>query len=248
MQNIKDIKDDSARYIYQSVLNTMSSIVMVLEGPCMRSNNRKAKVICAVKDMEHAEKVIRAVNERTEEDNLKINALAKRNNPAIRYSISVVNLMDPVVRISVKRAEKVYRVEQCMLMQKLGISDKEFAIDKSLENPDASKEQDEKAEYHHFLELVRERADTGEIDLKSIDSVRIACKTGTSYRIQAYVEPGKTMQQNVGDICILVYPDPELVKVISAPRRRTRSDAYLYDPIVETENWSLSRYLNDRNK
>ena len=77
---------------------------------------------------------------------------------------------------------------------------------------------------------------------KSTEIVRLARSSGRSCRLQALTEDS-SIQMNVGDLCVLVYRDPERVEVVPTPRRKTRSDAARIETLFIRGAWSLGRYI-----
>ena len=150
---------------------------------------------------------------------------------AIHYHSSVVQLMDPDVRLSVRHAETVIKTPLNKVTEVL-----ESTITKSGIDDGTTK---------LFIRKLNEEYDAGRIDLSSSEIVRLSRSSGRSCRVQALAADHEyAVQINVGDLLVFVYEHPEEVRVMRAPKRKTRADKAELDVIDRFGTWTLARYIN----
>ena len=234
---IASIKERSAREIYKYV-KEHSTVVKILDEPCSRGRNLKAKVIVAVETMEAAQTRIGGIDAMSAQASMKIakHPLASQKKPAIRYHSSVMRLRDPVVRLSVRDAETVYRTALNNVMNILYRS--------AVPDDDAYMIGADAATTVRFIRNLESNYEAGIIDLSSKEIVRLSRSSGRSCRVQA-LAAGRAyaVQVNVGDLLVLVYEHPGQVQVVPAPKRKRRTDTARFVIIEQCGTWTLGRYL-----
>ena len=96
-----------------------------------------------------------------------------------------------------------------------------------------------------FIRKLNEGHNEGRIDLSSSEIVRLSRSSGRSCRVQALAADHEyAVQINVGDLLVFVYEHPEEVRVMRAPKRKTRADKAELDVIDRFGTWTLARYVN----
>ena len=139
--------------------------------------------------------------------------------------------MDPDVRLSVRHAETVIKTPLNKVVEAL-----ESTITKSGIDDGTTK---------LFIRKLNEEYDAGRIDLSSSEIVRLSRSSGRSCRVQALAADHEyAVQLNVGDLLVFVYEHPEEVRVMQAPKRKTRADKAELDVIDRFGTWTLARYVN----
>ena len=94
-----------------------------------------------------------------------------------------------------------------------------------------------------MLALLKDHDDR-RIDLNSPEIVRLSRSSGRSYRVQALTAGQEyAVQMNVRDLLVLVYAEPDQVRAVPAPKRKTREDKAYVDVVEEYGTWSLARYV-----
>ena len=149
----------------------------------------------------------------------------------IHYHSSVVQLMDPDVRLSVRYAETVFKTPLNKVIDVLESTITKSGIDDGTTQL--------------FIRKLNEGHDEGRIDLSSSEIVRLSRSSGRSCRVQALAADHEyAVQLNVGDLLVFVYEHPEEVRVMRAPKRKTRADKAELDVIDRFGTWTLARYVN----
>lgn len=231
-QQIVLIKEKSAVDVFEYV-KSHSEVAEVLNEPCSRWNNYKAKMIVSVESAESARMLVEGVNAITADASKEILDLLQSTpeKSAIHYHSSVVQLMDPDVRLSVRHAETVIKTPLNKVTEVL-----ESTITKSGIDDGTTK---------LFIRKLNEGHDEGRIDLFSSEIVRLSRSSGRSCRVQALAADHEyAIQLNVGDLLVFVYEHPEEVRVMRAPKRKTRADKAELDVIDRFGTWTLARYIN----
>lgn len=230
------IKQNSALQIFD-YLQTHSTISSVLNDPNERKKNYKPKLICAVASVDAAVDLISNVDRMAKTASEEIDGWIKQKKPAIRYYSSVIQLEDPIVRLSIRIAEMARKLPYNEIIDHLIRTDAQLG-----ENSYGPAEFNDTICFVHEL---KEAERKGLIDLESPDMVRLSRLSGCSYRLQAF-SGGASIQKNVGDLCVLVYAVPANVQVAPIARRKIRSDAGQYTTIVSSRSWMLSRYSDNK--
>ena len=231
-QQIVLIKEKSAVDVFEYV-KSHSEVAEVLNEPCSRWNNYKAKMIVSVESAESARMLVEGVNAIAADASKEILDLLQSTpeKSAIHYHSSVVQLMDPDVRLSVRHAETVIKIPLNKVVEAL-----ESTITKSGIDDGTTK---------LFIRKLNEEYDAGRIDLSSSEIVRLSRSSGRSCRVQALAADHEyAVQINVGDLLVFVYEHPEEVRVMRAPKRKTRADKAELDVIDRFGTWTLARYVN----
>ena len=231
-QQIVLIKEKSAVDVFEYV-KSHSEVAEVLNEPCSRWNNYKAKMIVSVESAESARMLVEGVNAIAADASKEIRDLLQSTpeKSAIHYHSSVVQLMDPDVRLSVRHAETVIKTPLNKVVEAL-----ESTITKSGIDDGTTK---------LFIRKLNEEYDAGRIDLSSSEIVRLSRSSGRSCRAQALAADREyALQLNVGDLLVFVYEHPEEVRVMRAPKRKTRADKAELDVIDRFGTWTLARYVN----
>ena len=231
-QQIVLIKEKSAVDVFEYV-KSHSEVAEVLNEPCSRWNNYKAKMIVSVESAESARMLVEGVNAIAADASKEILDLLQSTpeNSVIHYYSSVVQLMDPDVRLSVRHAETVIKTPLNKVTEVL-----ESTITKSGIDDGTTK---------LFIRKLNEEYDAGRIDLSSSEIVRLSRSSGRSCRVQALAADHEyAVQLNVGDLLVFVYEHPEEVRVMRAPKRKTRADKAELDVIDRFGTWTLARYVN----
>lgn len=231
-QQIVLIKEKSAVDVFEYV-KSHSEVAEVLNEPCSRWNNYKAKMIVSVESAESARMLVEGVNAIAADASKEILDLLQSTpeKSAIHYHSSVVQLMDPDVRLSVRHAETVIKTPLNKVVEAL-----ESTITKSGIDDGTTK---------LFIRKLNEEYDAGRIDLSSSEIVRLSRSSGRSCRVQALAADHEyAVQLNVGDLLVFVYEHPEEVRVMRAPKRKTRADKAELDVIDRFGTWTLARYIN----
>ena len=231
-QQIVLIKEKSAVDVFEYV-KSHSEVAEVLNEPCSRWNNYKAKMIVSVESAESARMLVEGVNAIAADASQEILDLLQSTpeKSAIHYHSSVVQLMDPDVRLSVRHAETVIKTPLNKVTEVL-----ESTITKSGIDDGTTK---------LFIRKLNEEYDAGRIDLSSSEIVRLSRSSGRSCRVQALAADHEyAVQLNVGDLLVFVYEHPEEVRVMRAPKRKTRADKAELDVIDRFGTWTLARYVN----
>ena len=231
-QQIVLIKEKSAVDVFEYV-KSHSEVAEVLNEPCSRWNNYKAKMIVSVESAESARMLVEGVNAIAADASKEILDLLQSTpeKSAIHYHSSVVQLMDPDVRLSVRHAETVIKTPLNKVTEVL-----ESTITKSGIDDGTTK---------LFIRKLNEGHDEGRIDLSSSEIVRLSRSSGRSCRVQALAADHEyAVQLNVGDLLVFVYEHPEEVRVMRAPKRKTRTDKAELDVIDQLGTWTLARYVN----
>ena len=231
-QQIVLIKEKSAVDVFEYV-KSHSEVAEVLNEPCSRWNNYKAKMIVSVESAESARMLVEGVNAIAADASKEILDLLQSTpeKSAIHYHSSVVQLMDPDVRLSVRHAETVIKTPLNKVVEAL-----ESTITKSGIDDGTTK---------LFIRKLNEEYDAGRIDLSSSEIVRLSRSSGRSCRVQALAADHEyAVQLNVGDLLVFVYEHPEEVRVMRAPKRKTRADKAELDVIDRFGTWTLARYVN----
>lgn len=231
-QQIVLIKEKSAVDVFEYV-KSHSEVAEVLNEPCSRWNNYKAKMIVSVESVESARMLVEGVNAIAADASKEILNLLQSTleKSVIHYHSSVVQLMDPDVRLSVRHAETVIKTPLNKVVEAL-----ESTITKSGIDDGTTK---------LFIRKLNEEYDAGRIDLSSSEIVRLSRSSGRSCRVQALAADHEyAVQLNVGDLLVFVYEHPEEVRVMRAPKRKTRADKAELDVIDRFGTWTLARYIN----
>ena len=231
-QQIVLIKEKSAVDVFEYV-KSHSEVAKVLNEPCSRWNNYKAKMIVSVESAESARMLVEGVNAIAADASKEILKLLQSTleKSVIHYHSSVVQLMDPDVRLSVRHAETVIKTPLNKVVEAL-----ESTITKSGIDDGTTK---------LFIRKLNEEYDAGRIDLSSSEIVRLSRSSGRSCRVQALAADHEyAVQINVGDLLVFVYEHPEEVRVMRAPKRKTRTDKAELDVIDQLGTWTLARYVN----
>ena len=231
-QQIVLIKEKSAVDVFEYV-KSHSEVAEVLNEPCSRWNNYKAKMIVSVESAESARMLVEGVNAIAADASKEILDLLQSTpeKPVIHYHSLVVQLMDPDVRLSVRHAETVIKTPLNKVTEVL-----ESTITKSGIDDGTTK---------LFIRKLNEGHDEGRIDLSSSEIVRLSRSSGRSCRVQALAADHEyAVQINVGDLLVFVYEHPEEVRVMRAPKRKTRADKAELDVIDRFGTWTLARYVN----
>lgn len=231
-QQIVLIKEKSAVDVFEYV-KSHSEVAEVLNEPCSRWNNYKAKMIVSVESAESARMLVEGVNAIAADASKEILDLLQSTleKSVIHYHSSVVQLMDPDVRLSVRHAETVIKTPLNKVVEAL-----ESTITKSGIDDGTTK---------LFIRKLNEEYDAGRIDLSSSEIVRLSRSSGRSCRVQALAADHEyAVQLNVGDLLVFVYEHPEEVRVMRAPKRKTRADKAELDVIDRFGTWTLARYVN----
>lgn len=231
-QQIVLIKEKSAVDVFEYV-KSHSEVAEVLNEPCSRWNNYKAKMIVSVESAESARILVEGVNAIAADASKEILDLLQSTpeKSAIHYHSLVVQLMDPDVRLSVRHAETVIKTPLNKVTEVL-----ESTITKSGIDDGTTK---------LFIRKLNEGHDEGRIDLSSSEIVRLSRSSGRSCRVQALAADHEyAVQLNVGDLLVFVYEHPEEVRVMRAPKRKTRADKAELDVIDRFGTWTLARYVN----
>lgn len=231
-QQIVLIKEKSAVDVFEYV-KSHSEVAEVLNEPCSRWNNYKAKMIVSVESAESARMLVEGVNAIAADASKEILDLLQSTpeKSVIHYHSLVVQLMDPDVRLSVRHAETVIKTPLNKVTEVL-----ESTITKSGIDDGTTK---------LFIRKLNEGHDEGRIDLSSSEIVRLSRSSGRSCRVQALAADHEyAVQINVGDLLVFVYEHPEEVRVIRAPKRKTRADKAELDVIDRFGTWTLARYIN----
>ena len=231
-QQIVLIKEKSAVDVFEYV-KSHSEVAEVLNEPCSRWNNYKAKMIVSVESAESARMLVEGVNAIAADASKEILNLLQSTpeKSVIHYHSSVVQLMDPDVRLSVRHAETVIKTPLNKVTEVL-----ESTITKSGIDDGTTK---------LFIRKLNEGHDEGRIDLSSSEIVRLSRSSGRSCRVQALAADHEyAVQLNVGDLLVFVYEHPEEVRVMRAPKRKTRADKAELDVIDRFGTWTLARYVN----
>lgn len=231
-QQIVLIKEKSAVDVFEYV-KSHSEVAEVLNEPCSRWNNYKAKMIVSVESAESARMLVEGVNAIAADASKEILNLLQSTpeKSVIHYHSSVVQLMDPDVRLSVRHAETVIKTPLNKVVEAL-----ESTITKSGIDDGTTK---------LFIRKLNEEYDAGRIDLSSSEIVRLSRSSGRSCRVQALAADHEyAVQLNVGDLLVFVYEHPEEVRVMRAPKRKTRADKAELDVIDRFGTWTLARYIN----
>ena len=231
-QQIVLIKEKSAVDVFEYV-KSHSEVAEVLNEPCSRWNNYKAKMIVSVESAESARMLVEGVNAIAADASKEILDLLQSTpeKSAIHYHSSVVQLMDPDVRLSVRHAETVIKTPLNKVVEAL-----ESTITKSGIDDGTTK---------LFIRKLNEEYDAGRIDLSSSEIVRLSRSPGRSCMGQALAADHEyAVQLNVRDLLVFVYEHPEEVRVMRAPKRKTRADKAELDVIDRFGTWTLARYVN----
>lgn len=231
-QQIVLIKEKSAVDVFEYV-KSHSEVAEVLNEPCSRWNNYKAKMIVSVESAESARMLVEGVNAIAADASKEILDLLQSTpeKSVIHYHSLVVQLMDPDVRLSVRHAETVIKTPLNKVTEVL-----ESTITKSGIDDGTTK---------LFIRKLNEGHDEGRIDLSSSEIVRLSRSSGRSCRVQALAADHEyAVQLNVGDLLVFVYEHPEEVRVMRAPKRKTRADKAELDVIDRFGTWTLARYVN----
>ena len=231
-QQIVLIKEKSAVDVFEYV-KSHSEVAEVLNEPCSRWNNYKAKMIVSVESAESARMLVEGVNAIAADASKEILNLLQstQEKSVIHYHSSVVQLMDPDVRLSVRHAETVIKTPLNKVVEAL-----ESTITKSGTDDGTTQ---------LFIRKLNEGYDAGRIDLSSSEIVRLSRSSGRSCRVQALAADHEyAVQLNVGDLLVFVYEHPEEVRVMRAPKRKTRADKAELDVIDRFGTWTLARYIN----
>ena len=231
-KQIVSVKKKSAVAVFEYV-KAHSEVAKVLDEPCSRWKNYKAKMIVSVESAESAQILVEGVNAIAADASKKILDLLQSTleKPVIHYYSSVVQLMDPDVRLSVRHAETVIKTPLNKVVEAL-----ESTITKSGIDDGTTK---------LFIRKLNEEYDAGRIDLSSSEIVRLSRSSGRSCRVQALAADHEyAVQINVGDLLVFVYEHPEEVRVMRAPKRKTRTDKAELDVIDQLGTWTLARYVN----
>ena len=231
-QQIVLIKEKSAVDVFEYV-KLHSEVAEVLNEPCSRWNNYKAKMIVSVESAESARMLVEGVNAIAADASKEILDLLQSTpeKSVIHYHSLVVQLMDPDVRLSVRHAETVIKTPLNKVTEVL-----ESTITKSGIDDGTTK---------LFIRKLNEGHDEGRIDLSSSEIVRLSRSSGRSCRVQALAADHEyAVQINVGDLLVFVYEHPEEVRVMRAPKRKTRADKAELDVIDRFGTWTLARYVN----
>ena len=231
-QQIVLIKEKSAVDVFEYV-KSHSEVAEVLNEPCSRWNNYKAKMIVSVESAESARMLVEGVNAIAADASKEILDLLQSTpeKSVIHYHSLVVQLMDPDVRLSVRHAETVIKTPLNKVTEVL-----ESTITKSGIDDGTTK---------LFIRKLNEGHDEGRIDLSSSEIVRLSRSSGRSCRVQALAADHEyAVQINVGDLLVFVYEHPEEVRVMRAPKRKTRADKAELDVIDRFGTWTLARYVN----
>ena len=231
-QQIVLIKEKSAVDVFEYV-KSHSEVAEVLNEPCSRWNNYKAKMIVSVESAESARMLVEGVNAIAADASKEILDLLQSTpeKSVIHYHSLVVQLMDPDVRLSVRHAETVIKTPLNKVTEVL-----ESTITKSGIDDGTTK---------LFIRKLNEGHDEGRIDLSSSEIVRLSRSSGRSCRVQAFAADHEyAVQINVGDLLVFVYEHPEEVRVMRAPKRKTRADKAELDVIDRFGTWTLARYVN----
>lgn len=231
-QQIVLIKEKSAVDVFEYV-KSHSEVAEVLNEPCSRWNNYKAKMIVSVESAESARMLVEGVNAIAADASKEILDLLQSTpeKPVIHYHSLVVQLMDPDVRLSVRHAETVIKTPLNKVTEVL-----ESTITKSGIDDGTTK---------LFIRKLNEGHDEGRIDLSSSEIVRLSRSSGRSCRVQALAADHEyAVQLNIGDLLVFVYEHPEEVRVMRAPKRKTRADKAELDVIDRFGTWTLARYVN----
>ena len=231
-QQIVLIKEKSAVDVFEYV-KSHSEVAEVLNEPCSRWNNYKAKMIVSVESAESARMLVEGVNAIAADASKEILDLLQSTpeKSVIHYHSLVVQLMDPDVRLSVRHAETVIKTPLNKVTEVL-----ESTITKSGIDDGTTK---------LFIRKLNEGHDEGRIDLSSSEIVRLSRSSGRSCRVQALAADHEyAVQLNVGDLLVFVYEHPEEVRVMRAPKRKTRADKAELDVIDRFGTWTLARYIN----
>lgn len=231
-QQIVLIKEKSAVDVFEYV-KSHSEVAEVLNEPCSRWNNYKAKMIVSVESAESARMLVEGVNAIAADASKEIRDLLQSTpeKSVIHYHFLVVQLMDPDVRLSVRHAETVIKTPLNKVTEVL-----ESTITKSGIDDGTTK---------LFIRKLNEGHDEGRIDLSSSEIVRLSRSSGRSCRVQALAADHEyAVQLNVRDLLVFVYEHPEEVRVMRAPKRKTRADKAELDVIDRFGTWTLARYVN----
>jgi hypothetical protein len=231
-QQIVLIKEKSAVDVFEYV-KSHSEVAEVLNEPCSRWNNYKAKMIVSVESAESARMLVEGVNAIAADASKEILNLLQSTleKSVIHYHSSVVQLMDPDVRLSVRHAETVIKTPLNKVVEAL-----ESTITKSGTDDGTTQ---------LFIRKLNEGYDAGRIDLSSSEIVRLSRSSGRSCRVQALAADHEyAVQLNVRDLLVFVYEHPEEVRVMRAPKRKTRADKAELDVIDRFGTWTLARYVN----
>ena len=231
-QQIVLIKEKSAVDVFEYV-KSHSEVAEVLNEPCSRWNNYKAKMIVSVESAESARMLVEGVNAIAADASKEILDLLQSTleKSVIHYHSLVVQLMDSDVRLSVRHAETVIKTPLNKVTEVL-----ESTITKSGIDDGTTK---------LFIRKLNEEYDAGRIDLSSSEIVRLSRSSGRSCRVQALAADHEyAVQINVGDLLVFVYEHPEEVRVMRAPKRKTRADKAELDVIDRFGTWTLARYIN----
>ena len=231
-QQIVLIKEKSAVDVFEYV-KSHSEVAEVLNEPCSRWNNYKAKMIVSVESAESARMLVEGVNAIAADASKEILDLLQSTleKSVIHYHSLVVQLMDSDVRLSVRHAETVIKTPLNKVTEVL-----ESTITKSGIDDGTTK---------LFIRKLNEGHDEGRIDLSSSEIVRLSRSSGRSCRVQALAADHEyAVQLNVGDLLVFVYEHPEEVRVMRAPKRKTRADKAELDVIDRFGTWTLARYVN----
>ena len=231
-QQIVLIKEKSAVDVFEYV-KSHSEVAEVLNEPCSRWNNYKAKMIVSVESAESARMLVEGVNAIAADASKEILDLLQSTleKSVIHYHSLVVQLMDSDVRLSVRHAETVIKTPLNKVTEVL-----ESTITKSGIDDGTTK---------LFIRKLNEGHDEGRIDLSSSEIVRLSRSSGRSCRVQALAADHEyAVQINVGDLLVFVYEHPEEVRVMRAPKRKTRADKAELDVIDRFGTWTLARYIN----
>ena len=231
-QQIVLIKEKSAVDVFEYV-KSHSEVAEVLNEPCSRWNNYKAKMIVSVESAESARMLVEGVNAIAADASKEILDLLQSTleKSVIHYHSLVVQLMDPDVRLSVRYAETVFKTPLNKVIEVLESTITKSGIDDGTTQL--------------FIRKLNEGHDEGRIDLSSSEIVRLSRSSGRSCRVQALAADHEyAVQINVGDLLVFVYEHPEEVRVMRAPKRKTRADKAELDVIDRFGTWTLARYVN----
>ena len=231
-QQIVLIKEKSAVDVFEYV-KSHSEVAEVLNEPCSRWNNYKAKMIVSVESAESARMLVEGVNAIAADASKEMRDLLQSTpeKSVIHYHSLVVQLMDPDVRLSVRHAETVIKTPLNKVTEVLESTITKSGIDDGTTQL--------------FIRKLNEGHDEGRIDLSSSEIVRLSRSSGRSCRVQALAADHEyAVQINVGDLLVFVYEHPEEVRVMRAPKRKTRADKAELDVIDRFGTWTLARYVN----
>lgn len=244
LESVGRIKSRCAIEVYE-YLRAHSTLVRVLDDPCARARNYKSKTIVAVASMDEAQALVHAVDElaagaATVLGGEAYDYIGRSSRPAISYHSRILKLEDPVVTLSIRDAETVYKIKMRDVFKTLNMEeDRAIDVVRPVVDPQI-------LGTHVFWKLLKEEEAQGTIDMSSDEVVRLSRLSGDSYRIQAIVvECDYAIQVNVGDLVVLVYPQTDKVQVVPARQRKERSDRADLSLICEHATWRLHRYNNN---